>query len=154
MEINDTPTPAHPQVDPTEIAMLQSDFAAIGVQDPTSAVSNWLGKPNRFTAQVMHSAFEVLTYFRAEIDARSRVAEQPREDKVEDRGQHAPVTRNEGPAVVKPKADPALRIAAEQAGEAWRLAVKQRAAAMQQWDEYVRGLSNAYKAARAAAGLR
>lgn len=158
MEINDAPTPAHPQVDPLEIAMLQSEFAAIGVQDASTAVSNWLGKPNRFTAQVMHSAMEVLTYFRAEIDARNRSAEAPQHEESKTSGHAdalAPAPRNE-PAerVVKPKANAEAKAQAELAGAAWRLAVKQRAEAMQQWDQYVRSMSDAYKAARAAAGLR
>jgi hypothetical protein len=159
-EPQDTPVPAF---DPAEATLLAPQFAELGVNDAHTAISNWIGKPNRFTGLVMTHPYNVLTYFQQELEARKNsaaqssvaVAEQQREDKTgPDRGQHAVPTKNGGTGVVKAKPDAALRAQAEQAGEAWRNAVKQRAAAMQQWDQYVRSLSDAYKAARAAAGLR
>lgn len=144
-----TPTPLA-GID-AEIAMLAADFAKLGVS-ASSAVPLWLGKPNRFTSTIMRSAKEVLDYIAAELAEQAAL-------RAEAHGQPAPGPSQADPdAVVSatdcasddaPKASTeAKRLHRERvaaANDAWRKAIRDRAAAVVEWDKYVEHLRSEYQ---------
>jgi hypothetical protein len=129
-----------------EIEMLAADFAKLGVS-AHSAVPLWMGKPNRFTGAVMHSAKEVLDYIAAELEAQAR-------NRAEAHGD-APVqapqaSTGDADSVVTTTApvNEAKRLHRERvhaANEAWRKAIQDRAASLVQWNAYVDGLRSEYQ---------
>lgn len=130
-----------------EIEMLAADFAKLGVS-AASAVPLWLGKPNRFTGVVMRSVQEVLDYVSAELAQQAAL-------RAEVHGQ-APAGADTGDAegVVNTSAAPnegaerkrLHRERVAQANDAWRQAIRDRAAAVLQWDAYVENLRRQYQA--------
>lgn len=137
-----------------EIDMLAADFAALGVNGH-HAVPLWMGKPNRFTGVVMTSAQEVLDY----------IAEEVKQQAAARAAAHAPgpiagaTGDAEGAAITSAPAEDKLAARAElqarkaqhrdqvqQAGEAWRKAIRDRDAAILEWNRYVESLRVAYNA--------
>ena len=128
-----------------EIEMLAADFAKLGVS-AQSAVPLWLGKPNRFTGVVMHSAQEVLEYIGQELAQQATL-------RAEAHGQ-APAgaagagTGDADNVVSTGAASEAKRLHRERvahANDAWRQAIRDRAAAVLQWDSYVENLRKQYQ---------
>lgn len=145
---SDTFDPANPfgDVPPTgigaEIEMLVAEFAKLGVS-AHSAVPLWLGKPNRFTSILMHSAKEVLDYIAAELElsARNRAeahGQAPAGDEAE-----AVVSTGEVTEVAERKRLHRERVVL--ANDAWRQAIRDRAAATLSWDQYVENLRKEYQ---------
>ncbi len=129
-----------------EIEMLSADFAKLGVS-AQSAVPLWLGKPNRFTGVVMRSVQEVLDYITQELEQQATL-------RAEAHGQ-APAgaaqagTGDAEGVVTTNAAAEAKRLHRERvaaANEAWRAAIRARAAALLQWDAYVESLRKEYQA--------
>lgn len=149
--------PAAPPMHPLglEIEALRASFAALGV-NADHAVPLWLGKPNRFTGQMMTAAQHVLDYMHAEFayQRSTRTTPEP--------GAPGPQVAEQGRAegVVStvpadpPIAAPGRRRSPEaqeraamlaRANAAWREAVQQRADAVRQWDQYVAHLREQYR---------
>lgn len=129
-----------------EIEMLSADFAKLGVS-AQSAVPLWLGKPNRFTGVVMRSAQEVLDYIAHELEQQAALRAEAH-GQVPARAAQAGTGDAEGVVTTNAAAE-ARRLHRERvaaANDAWRQAIRDRAAAMLQWDGYVENLRKQYQA--------
>jgi hypothetical protein len=152
--------PAHQSHAPVgigaEIEQLAAEFAAKGI-NAHHAVPLWLGKPNRFTSQIMHSAKEVLDYVTAELDEQARAraaahapaqgapAQAPAGGTGDDQGVVSTgATAREAERAALQARRVAHAEAVVMAGEAWRKAIRDRDAAMLEWNKYVEGLRTAF----------
>ena len=140
------PTPTESELD-IEIMRYTEDFNALGL-DARSTVMMWIGKPNRFDGSVLMSAFQVLQYVTAELDATKTMQDQVHGAALEDApaepaaghpgdDQGVVSTTTAPPASERAQRRAAHKQALLQANEAWRQAIEQRAAALLQWDAYV-----------------
>ena len=139
-----------------EIEQLAAEFAAKGV-NAHHAVPLWLGKPNRFTSQIMHSAKEVLDYISAELEEQARAraaahapaqgapAQAPAGSTSDDQGvvSNSTAARKADRAALQARRAQHSE-AVPMAGEAWRKAIRDRDAAMLEWNKYVEGLRTAF----------
>lgn len=137
-----------------EIDMLAADFAALGVNGH-HAVPLWMGKPNRFTGVVMTSAQEVLDYIAEEVkqQAAARAAAHAPGPVAGATGDADGAASTSAPAEDKLAARAELqarkaqhRDQVQQAGDAWRKAIRDRDAAILEWNRYVESLRVAYTA--------
>jgi hypothetical protein len=125
-----------------EIEMLAADFAKLGVS-AHSAVPLWLGKPNRFSGTVMHSAKEVLDYITQELAQQATLRAAAHGTPQAGTGDPDTVVSTNTAATERRRLH---REAVAMANDAWRQAIRDRAAAMLQWDGYVENLRKQYQA--------
>lgn len=137
-----------------EIEQLSAEFAALGM-NAHHTVTLWLGKPNRFTSIIMRSAKEVLDYVSAELaeQAQARAAAHATGTPASGAGDDQGVVTAAEAGDSKTAARAALQARREAhkeqerlAGDAWRKAIRDRDAAMLEWNKYVENLRLAFNA--------
>lgn len=137
----DAPEPVSPLG--SEIEELAAQFAANGM-NAHHTVNLWLGKPNRFTSTIMRSAQEVLDYVTAELEdqarARAAVAATPAAGATGDADAVVTATGADQARAALQARRAAHKVLEQEAGDAWRKAIRGREAAMLDWNKYVEHL--------------